>query len=329
MTSTSETREIWEDVIAEFPKMWMQDTYEGYEGKFWSLPPRKILPKPWKKPHPPMWYAAGNTSSYEMCAQRGLGVLGFSVGDLDDMAPMLKRTRTTSATPSRSARSSTTTSWSRRAAFVKEDPRRRGSRCVDAKLNYLQSNVFRYHDTFPHPDGCRYWPELIPDFDADTVEVHDRHRRGHLRRSRRGPRAVSALGVIGCGPVGVRDRLRDQGRDARDDPAHGRARDPEDRHRSCAPHHAPSVTRGRADGDQGFGASAFARREAGSRRARRGEAAPKTAEHHEHHAEHEDQWQRQCQDLEHHQEQRQAEAEEQAVDRAGGSDGIGRLGLPR
>ncbi len=85
MSDLSGTREIWEDVIAEFPKMWMQDTYEGYEGKFWSLPPRKVLPKPWKKPHPPMWYAAGNPSSYEMAARKGLGVLGFSVGDLNDM----------------------------------------------------------------------------------------------------------------------------------------------------------------------------------------------------------------------------------------------------
>ena len=60
--------------------MWIQDTYEGYQGKFWSLPPRKVLPKPCKKPHPAMWYAAGNTTSYEMAAHKGLGVLGFSVG---------------------------------------------------------------------------------------------------------------------------------------------------------------------------------------------------------------------------------------------------------
>jgi alkanesulfonate monooxygenase SsuD/methylene tetrahydromethanopterin reductase-like flavin-dependent oxidoreductase (luciferase family) len=45
MSDLSSTREIWEDVIAEFPKMWMQDTYEGYQGKYWSLPPRKVLPK--------------------------------------------------------------------------------------------------------------------------------------------------------------------------------------------------------------------------------------------------------------------------------------------
>ena len=39
----SATKAIWEDVIAEFPKMWLQDQYEGYQGKFWSLPPRKVL----------------------------------------------------------------------------------------------------------------------------------------------------------------------------------------------------------------------------------------------------------------------------------------------
>ena len=76
------TREIWEDVIGEFPKMWMEDTYQGYEGKYWSLPPRKVLPKPYVKPHPPMWYAAGNPSSWEMAAHKGLGVLGFGIGNL-------------------------------------------------------------------------------------------------------------------------------------------------------------------------------------------------------------------------------------------------------
>ena len=29
--------------------------------------------------------------------------------------------------------------------------------------NYLESNVFRYHDTFPHPDWVPKWPELIPE----------------------------------------------------------------------------------------------------------------------------------------------------------------------
>src|SRR5947207_2460972 len=89
VTDTTATRAIWEDVIGEFAKMWMQDEYEGYEGKYWALPPRKILPKPYVKPHPAMWYAAGNTSSWEMCALKGLGVLGFSVQDFEGLKPVL------------------------------------------------------------------------------------------------------------------------------------------------------------------------------------------------------------------------------------------------
>jgi len=50
---------MWEDVIGEFRKMWMQDEYEGTRQVLVAAP-RKVLPKPWKKPHPPMWYACGN-----------------------------------------------------------------------------------------------------------------------------------------------------------------------------------------------------------------------------------------------------------------------------
>jgi branched-subunit amino acid aminotransferase/4-amino-4-deoxychorismate lyase len=37
-----------------------------------------------------MWYAAGNTTSYAMAARKGLGVLGFSVGELSELAPVLE-----------------------------------------------------------------------------------------------------------------------------------------------------------------------------------------------------------------------------------------------
>ncbi|MCB0993529.1 MAG: LLM class flavin-dependent oxidoreductase [Acidimicrobiales bacterium] len=167
---TTETRAIWEDVIGEFPKMWLQDEYEGYDGQFWSLPPRKVLPKPWKKAHPPMWYAAGNTSSYAMAARRGLGVLGFSVGDLEMMAPVCEayKNEIPNAEPVGAYVNDNIMVTS--AAFVKEDGRAAAQSAVDARLSYLQSNVFRYHDTFPHPEEVPYWPELIPDYDVETVE---------------------------------------------------------------------------------------------------------------------------------------------------------------
>jgi alkanesulfonate monooxygenase SsuD/methylene tetrahydromethanopterin reductase-like flavin-dependent oxidoreductase (luciferase family) len=82
------TKDIWEETIPEFAKMWTEDVYPGFDGKYWSLPPRRILPKPYKKPHPPMWYAAGNPSSWEMAARKGLGVLGFSIGAIEQFEPM-------------------------------------------------------------------------------------------------------------------------------------------------------------------------------------------------------------------------------------------------
>jgi alkanesulfonate monooxygenase SsuD/methylene tetrahydromethanopterin reductase-like flavin-dependent oxidoreductase (luciferase family) len=165
-----ETKDIWAETIGEFPKMWLQDTYEGFEGKYWSLPPRKVLPKPWKKPHPPMWYAAGNTTSYAMAAAKGLGVLGFSVGAISDLEPVLKayKAEIVNAEPVGAYVNDNVMVTS--AAFVAEDPKAAMQSAVDARLNYLQSNVFRYHDTFPHPEGVPYWPELLPDYTPEMLE---------------------------------------------------------------------------------------------------------------------------------------------------------------
>ena len=172
--NTSVTREIWEDVIAEFPKMWMQDEYEGYDGKYWSLPPRKILPKPYRKPHPPMWYAAGNTTSWQMCAEKGLGVLGFSVGAIDELAPVLKAYKDAIPNAEPVGAFVNDNVMVTVAAYVAEDAKAARKSYVDAKPNYLVSNVFRYHDTFPHPEAIPYWPETLPDAtDADVDYLTD------------------------------------------------------------------------------------------------------------------------------------------------------------
>jgi alkanesulfonate monooxygenase SsuD/methylene tetrahydromethanopterin reductase-like flavin-dependent oxidoreductase (luciferase family) len=169
VTDLSATKEIWEETIGEFAKMWMQDVYEGFQGKSWSLPPRRVLPKPWKKPHPPMWYAAGNTSSYAMAARKGLGVLGFSVGNLEEMVPVLEayKREIPNAEPVGAFVNDNVMVTS--AAFVKEDAAAAVDSAVRSRLNYLQSNVFRYHDTFPHPEGIPYWPELMPDYTPEMI----------------------------------------------------------------------------------------------------------------------------------------------------------------
>ena len=48
--------------------------------------------------------------------------------------------------------------------------RRSGSRSSGG-LNRLQSLVFRYHDTFPRPEGIPEWPETLPEYNAEIIEL--------------------------------------------------------------------------------------------------------------------------------------------------------------
>jgi alkanesulfonate monooxygenase SsuD/methylene tetrahydromethanopterin reductase-like flavin-dependent oxidoreductase (luciferase family) len=105
-----------------------------------------------------------------MAARKGLGVLGFSVGDLNEMGPVVEayKKEIGNAEPVGAYVNDNVMVTS--GAFVAEDHDRAIKSAVDGRLSYLQSNVFRYHDTFPHPEQVPYWPELIPDYDAATIE---------------------------------------------------------------------------------------------------------------------------------------------------------------
>jgi alkanesulfonate monooxygenase SsuD/methylene tetrahydromethanopterin reductase-like flavin-dependent oxidoreductase (luciferase family) len=169
ITDTSATKAMWEETIGEFAKMWLNDTYPGFEGQWWSLPPRKILPKPWKKPHPPMWYAAGNTTSYAMAAHKGLGVLGFSIGAIDQLAPVMDayKKAISGAEPVGAYINDNIMVTS--GAYVAEDRETAYQWATAPHNTYLQSNVYRYHDTFPHPEGVPYWPEILPDLTREAL----------------------------------------------------------------------------------------------------------------------------------------------------------------
>jgi len=171
MTDLSGTREIWEETIPEFPKMWMQDTYEGFQGKYWSLPPRKILPKPWKKPHPAMWYAAGNPASYEMSARMGLGVLGFSIGSLAQLDKVLSSYKNAIPNAEPVGAFVNDNVMCVTAGWVNEDADKARQLAIEARGNYLQSNVYRYHDTFPRPDWVPQWPGILPDPTIEQIKL--------------------------------------------------------------------------------------------------------------------------------------------------------------
>ena len=74
------------------PRMWTQETF-SYQGEFWSMPERTILPKPYQKPHPPLWVAVTSPGTEIDAADRGLGSLGLSFAGFGEQEKKIKEYR--------------------------------------------------------------------------------------------------------------------------------------------------------------------------------------------------------------------------------------------
>ena len=58
---------------------WTNDEYE-FDGEYWSMPKRRVLPKPMQKPHPPLWGATSSEDGHRQVGELGLGLCSFAVG---------------------------------------------------------------------------------------------------------------------------------------------------------------------------------------------------------------------------------------------------------
>lgn len=61
----------------ETANMMVQSPYPGFEGEYFSMPARNIVPKPVQRPHPPMWMACSRRESIIEAAKAGMGALVF------------------------------------------------------------------------------------------------------------------------------------------------------------------------------------------------------------------------------------------------------------
>ena len=87
----NETRARWEEALDMIPKMWMQDTF-SYDGTYFHVPERTVVPKPLQQPHPPLWMAATSSESHEIAGRKGLGVLSLTtLLTPDDIAARIGR----------------------------------------------------------------------------------------------------------------------------------------------------------------------------------------------------------------------------------------------
>src|SRR5437899_2418700 len=69
----------------EIPRMWRDEPY-SFEGKYFRMPERNVLPKPYSKPHPPIWVACSSPPTFIEAGELGLGSLCFTFGTPAEIA---------------------------------------------------------------------------------------------------------------------------------------------------------------------------------------------------------------------------------------------------
>jgi len=172
------TREMHDEALPEILRMWRETPY-SYDGKWFSMPERNVLPKPYTVPHPPLWIACGSPSTFEKAGRMGMGALCFSMGPPETLAPLVAAYKTAVAQceePIGEYVNDNIACVSRLFCF--EDGDRAREVASMAGSGYFQSLVLHWLDSIPKPPGVPEWPELIPE--PTPEEVRKATRRGVL-----------------------------------------------------------------------------------------------------------------------------------------------------
>ena len=79
-----EKKLMWEEATRQCVRMMTETPYGGYEGAYFGMPSRNVIPKPLQKPHPPLWVAASRRETTMVAARLGMGSLGFAFETPDE-----------------------------------------------------------------------------------------------------------------------------------------------------------------------------------------------------------------------------------------------------
>ena len=77
-------RDIYLEAVEQICNMLAMDPYPGYQGKYFEMPCRNIVPKPVQRPHPPLWVACSQRDTIRLAARLGMGALTFAFVDPEE-----------------------------------------------------------------------------------------------------------------------------------------------------------------------------------------------------------------------------------------------------
>jgi alkanesulfonate monooxygenase SsuD/methylene tetrahydromethanopterin reductase-like flavin-dependent oxidoreductase (luciferase family) len=72
--------EQWLEALQIVPRMWQEEVF-SHRGRFWTIPPTQVVPKPVQRPHPPIFAACSRPDSAVEVGRLGIGALNFAIGN--------------------------------------------------------------------------------------------------------------------------------------------------------------------------------------------------------------------------------------------------------
>ena len=77
-------REQWREGLEVAVRCLTETPFGGVDGKWVKMPPRNVVPKPFQRPHPPLWVACSRRDTIMLAAELGLGSLTFAFIDPEE-----------------------------------------------------------------------------------------------------------------------------------------------------------------------------------------------------------------------------------------------------
>jgi alkanesulfonate monooxygenase SsuD/methylene tetrahydromethanopterin reductase-like flavin-dependent oxidoreductase (luciferase family) len=91
--SPDDTRPMQEHAMRHLPHIWANGVVE-LDDEFYTVPRTRIHPKTVQRPHPPMWLAATQPSTWGLAGQLGAGVLAFGFANPGQLEEAIAEYRT-------------------------------------------------------------------------------------------------------------------------------------------------------------------------------------------------------------------------------------------
>ena len=79
----AEKTDQWREGTEQTANMLAMTPYPGFKGKYFEMPCRNVVPKPYQRPHPPAWMGCSRRESIHRAARNGLGALCFAFVEPD------------------------------------------------------------------------------------------------------------------------------------------------------------------------------------------------------------------------------------------------------